>query len=309
MIFVEGGLPLWYIVILAKKIAMNKQNAALLSVISNSILIVFKIAAGMLMGSISVISEAVHSALDLLASLVAWFSIKKAVEPADQEHPFGHGKFENISGFFEAMLIAFAAGMIVYEAVKKLFHPVQVERIDWGIGVMIVSIIINLLISQALFRTAKKSKSIALEADGMHLFVDFLTSLSVLAALITIKFTHWTILDPVIAMVVAIMIGKASVDLMKKSIHDLADRSLPEGELQSIRQILQGDPQILGYHKLRTRQSGNQREIDIHITMDKNITLKHSHDLSSQIETKIKEVLPGTYITLHVEPEEDKSSL
>ena len=288
---------------------MHKQNAAMLSVISNSILIVFKIVAGISMGSISVISEAVHSALDLLASLVAWFSIKKAIEPADQEHPFGHGKFENISGFFEAMLIAFAAGMIVYEAVKKLFHPMEMERIDWGIGVMLVSITINILISQTLFRTAKKTKSIALEADGMHLFVDVLTSVSVLAALITIKLTHWTILDPIIAIVVAIMIGRASVDLMKKSIHDLADRSLPQDELQSIRKILQGDPQILGYHNLRTRQSGNQREIDIHITMDKNITLELSHDLCSQIETRIQEVLPGAYITLHVEPEEDKPSL
>jgi cation diffusion facilitator family transporter len=283
---------------------MQKQQAATLSVISNTVLIVFKIVAGITMGSIAVISEAVHSAIDLIASLVAWYSIKKAVAPADREHPFGHGKFENISGFFEAILIFFAAGMIVYEAVKKLFHPIEMEHLDWGIGVMLVSVIVNILISQILFRTAKKTKSIALEADGMHLYVDVLTSLSVMAGLVVIKFTHWEIFDSIIAIAVACMIGKASVDLTKKSIHDLADRSLPEDELQSIRQILQGYPQVISYHKLRTRQSGNQREIDIHITMDKNTTLENSHELCSQIEKLIQEALPGASITLHVEPDE-----
>jgi cation diffusion facilitator family transporter len=284
---------------------MHKQRAALLSVISNTVLIVFKIVAGILMGSIAVISEAVHSAVDLLASFVAWFSIKKAVEPADREHPFGHGKYENISGFFEAMLIFFAAGMIVYEAVKKLFRPVEMERLDWGIGVMLVSVIVNFVVSRTLVRTARKEKSIALEADGMHLHVDVLTSLSVLAGLVAIKLTHWEILDPIIAIAVACMICKASVELTKKSIRDLADRSLPEDELQLIRHILQGYPQVLDHHKLRTRQSGNRREIDIHITMDKNTTLERSHELCSKIESGIQQVLPGAYITLHVEPDQE----
>jgi cation diffusion facilitator family transporter len=283
---------------------MHKQRAALFSVLSNIVLIAFKITAGILMGSISVISEAAHSAVDLLASLVAWFSIKKAGEPADQEHPFGHGKFENISGFFEAILIFFVAGMIVYEAIKKMFHPGEVTRIDWGIGVMLVSVIVNFAISRMLFITAKKEKSIALEADGIHLSVDVLTSLSVIAGLVAIKLTHWTILDPIIAIFVACMICKASVDLTKKSIHDLADRSLPEEELESIRGILREHTEIIDYHKLRTRQSGKRREIDIHITMDKNTTLDKSHELCDKIETRIQDAFPGAYITLHVEPDE-----
>jgi cation diffusion facilitator family transporter len=283
---------------------MHKQNVALLSVISNSILIVFKIIAGIFMGSISVISEAVHSAIDLIASIVAWFSIKKAGQPADLDHPFGHGKYENISGFFEAMLIFFAAAMILYEAIKKLFHPAEVERLGWGIAVMGISVIINTVVSRMLFKTAKKTNSIALEADGMHLWVDVITSLSVIIGLITIHFTHWQILDPIIAIVVACMIGKASIDLTKKSISDLADRSLPEPELQSIQNILQTYPSVLGHHKLRTRQCGDRREIDIHILMDKNMTLEDSHGLCSKIEDHIKETLPGSYITLHVEPAE-----
>jgi cation diffusion facilitator family transporter len=283
---------------------MHKQRAATLSVISNILLIVFKVAAGVLMGSISVLSEAAHSAIDLLASLVAWFSIKKAIEPADTEHPFGHGKFENISGFVEAMLILFVAGMIFYEAIKKLFHPVPIERIDWGVGVMLVSVIVNIVVSRTLFRTAKKERSVALEADGMHLYVDVLTSLSVLSGLVAIKLTHWAILDPIIAIAVACMIGKASVDLTKKSLHDLADHSLPEEELDEIQRILREYPQIIDHHKLRTRQSGNRREIDLHITMDKNTTLEHSHEMCYKIEARIKETFPGSYITLHVEPDE-----
>jgi cation diffusion facilitator family transporter len=186
---------------------MQKKHAALLSVVSNTVLIAFKITAGILMGSISVISEAVHSAIDLVASIVAYFSIKKAVEPADHDHPFGHGKFENISGFFEAMLIFFAAVMIIYEAVQKLFHPIEVERLGWGIGVMFISVIVNTFISKTLFKISKRTNSIALEADAMHLYVDVFTSLSVMAGLAVIKLTHWEILDPVIAIVVACMIG------------------------------------------------------------------------------------------------------
>jgi cation diffusion facilitator family transporter len=258
------------------------------------------------MGSISIISEGLHSAIDLIASLVAWFSIKKAIEPADSEHPFGHGKFENISGFFEAILIFFAAAMIIYEAVKKLVRPVALERIDWGIGVMLVSVVVNIVVSRVLFTTAKKDRSIALEADGMHLFVDVLTSISVLAGLVAIKLTHWTVLDPIIAIAVAGMICKASLELTKKSLHDLADRSLPENELQSIRRVLHDHPQVLGYHWLRTRQSGNRREIDIHVTMDKSTTLQNSHDICSAIEHRIKDVLPGAHITLHVEPQEEE---
>jgi cation diffusion facilitator family transporter len=283
---------------------MHKQRAALLSVLSNIVLIVFKITAGILMGSISVISEAAHSAIDLLASLVAWFSIKKAIEPPDTEHPFGHGKFENISGFVEAMLILFVAAMIFYEAIKKLFHPVGLVRIDWGVGVMLVSVIVNVVVSRTLFQTAKKERSVALEADGMHLYVDVLTSLSVLAGLIAIKLTYWAVLDPIIAIAVAGMIGKASWDLTKKSLHDLADHSLPEEELAAIRHILGEYPLIIDHHQLRARQSGNRREIDIHITMDKNTTLERSHDICNHIEVRIKEIFPGAYITLHVEPEE-----
>ncbi|HEX7511264.1 MAG TPA: cation diffusion facilitator family transporter, partial [Chitinivibrionales bacterium] len=219
-----------------------------------------------------------------------------------------HGKFENISGFFEAMLIFFAAVMIIYEAIKKLFHPIEVEQLGWGIGVMLVSTIVNIIISRLLFKIAKKTNSIALEADATHLWVDVFTSVSVMIGLTVIKFTHLEILDPIIAIVVALMIGKASVDLTKKSIRDLTDQSLPDEEIQTIKRILAGYGEVIGYHKLRTRKSGDQREIDIHITMEKSTTLESAHRLCYKIELAIKASLPGSYITLHVEPDHSKKN-
>jgi len=282
---------------------MKKQNAAFLSIVSNTCLIIFKIAAGVLMGSISVISEATHSGIDLVASIIAFFSIKKAVEPADSQHPYGHGKFENVSGFVEGMLIFFAAVVIVYEAVKKLSHPAPIGKLDWGVGVMAISVFVNIVISRKLFSVAKKTGSIALEADATHLNIDVITSLSVLVGLVIIRFTHIQIIDPIIAIAVAIMICKASFDLTKRSIKDLLDEQLPEEELKTIHKVLKSHPDVLNYHKLRTRKSGNHREIDIHIAMEKSTSLENVHELCNTIELEIKKALPGATTTIHAEPQ------
>jgi cation diffusion facilitator family transporter len=281
---------------------MNKQSGALISIISNTSLVIFKIISGLAMGSVSVLSEAIHSGIDLIASLVAYFSIRKSIEPADSEHPYGHGKFENISGFFEAILIFVAAGMILIEAFKKLLHPASVEKLDWGIAVMLISTIINAIVSIKLFKIAKKENSIALEADAMHLSVDVFTSLGVLVGLIIIRFTGLNIIDPVIALLVAGMILKASWDLTRKSLDDLADKSLPENELALIKAILAKYPQIKGFHKLRSRKSGNRRELDFHIKIDKSTLLENAHNLCDLVEADIKKLLPNINILIHVEP-------
>jgi cation diffusion facilitator family transporter len=282
--------------------AMKKTNVVLISIISNSALVIFKIVAGVLMGSVAVVSEAIHSGIDLLAAVVAFVAVKKADEPADVDHPFGHGKFENISGFFEALLIFGAAGLIIFEAVKKLFHPFDVENIGWGIGVMAVSSVVNIVVSRVLFASAKKHSSIAIEADAMHLWTDVFTSVGVMVGLILIRITDWHILDPVIAILVAGLILKASFDLTIRSIADLADRQLPDSELDTIRSVVGSYGEVDGYHKLRTRKSGSRREIDLHIQIDKDTTLAASHDLCFRIENAIKAELPGAYVTIHVEP-------
>ncbi len=281
---------------------MKKTHVPIISITSNSLLVLFKIIAGVVMGSVAVISEAIHSGIDLLASAVAFISIRKAEEPADQHHPFGHGKFENISGFFEAILIFVAAGIIIYQAVKKLLYPVMVEKLDWGIGVMLVATLVNIIVSRILFRFAKSTGSIAIEADAMHLWVDVFTSGGVVIGLVLIRITHWEPLDPVIAILVAGLILKAAFDLTLKSLDDLADHKLPDSEIQLIQSVIGKYPEIDSYHKLRTRKSGSQREIDIHIQVDRETSLAASHDLCFHLENAIKAELPGAYVTIHVEP-------
>lgn len=284
---------------------MNKQQGALLSIFSNVSLIFFKIIAGIAMNSISVLSEAVHSSIDLLASLVAFFSIKKAVQPEDDDHPFGHGKYENVSGFVEAILIFFAAILIIFEAAKKLFYGGTVGDVGPGLVVMLISSLINLVISTSLFRISKKTNSIALEADAMHLLTDVFTSLGVFIGLIFIKFTGIQILDPIFALLVALLIIKASYDLTKKSLKDLVDSSLPENEIKIIIDTIKAQSEVKSYHKLRTRKSGERREVDIHLQIDNNTTIEDAHRISNTIEAEIKEKLAKTNIVVHIEPLED----
>jgi cation diffusion facilitator family transporter len=261
-----------------------------------------KLIAGAMMGSVSVISEAIHSGIDLIASWVAYVSIKKSNEPADDDHPYGHGKFENISGFFEAILIFVAAGMIIYEALKKLVSATPVERLGWGIAVMGASTVVNIFVSRLLYRVAKKEHSIALEADAMHLSVDVFTSLGVMVGLAAIHFTGLSALDPAIALVVAAMILRGSWELTRRALDDLADKALPEADIAVVKEILAKYPMIRDFHRLRSRRSGKQREIDIHIHVDGKTDVNSAHDLCNKVEHDIRAAFSETYVVIHVEP-------
>jgi cation diffusion facilitator family transporter len=280
----------------------NKQKAATLSIISNTILIIFKLSAGLLMNSVSVISEAIHSSIDLLASLIAFFSIKKASLIEDKDHPFGHGKYENVSGFIEAILIFFAAILIVYESVRKIISGTNIKDTLPGIIVMLAASAVNLIISRILLKVSKKTNSIALEADAMHLLTDVFTSLGVFVGLILVRFTGIKIIDPIAAIFVAILIGKTSIELIRKSMVDLVDSALPEEDVQIILSVINSHNEVKNYHKLRTRQSGLRKEIDIHLKLDKDLPLFRAHEVSRIIESELTEALPNSYITIHEEP-------
>lgn len=281
---------------------MNKQNAALLSIASNSLLIVFKLIAGLLIGSISVISEAIHSSIDLIASFIAFFSIKKASQAADDEHPFGHGKYENISGFVEAILIFFAAAFIIFEAIKKIINGSNIEGVGPGLIVMFISSIINLFISSKLFKVAKKENSIALEADAMHLLTDVVTTFGVFLGLLIVKFTNLTIVDPITALLVALLIIKTSVDLTKKSMKDLVDSRLPDEDINKIVKVIDRHSEVKGYHKLRTRSCGSKKEVDIHLSIDETFSFVQAHNLCTKVEKEIGSVLPNSSVLIHAEP-------
>ncbi|KAA5807357.1 cation diffusion facilitator family transporter [Thermoanaerobacterium thermosaccharolyticum] len=285
---------------------MNKQNSALLSVISNSVLIVIKLLAGILMHSVSVISEAIHSSIDLIASLIAFLSIRVAVKPADEDHPFGHSKYENISGFVEAILIFFAAIFIIYEAVRRIVTGTYVENLGTGIIVMLFASFVNAVVSYFLFKVSKKEDSIALRADAMHLLTDVFTSLGVTIGLVVIKITKLGILDPIIAIFVALLIIKASIGLTKEALKDLTDTSLPEKEVKEIENIIKSNFEITSFHKLRTRKSGPRREIDVHLRVDKDYSIVEAHELSHKVSKQIVDKFPDSHVIIHIEPEGKK---
>lgn len=281
----------------------TKTSAAGLSILSNSVLVALKLAVGVIMGSVSVISEGVHSAVDLLAAIIAFFSIRAAAKPADEEHEFGHGKIENISGTVEALLIFGAAGYIIYESIDKIVNRARPEFLTAGIAVMAVSLLANFFVSRHLHKVAHKDDSIALEADAWHLATDVYTSLGVMAGLIAVQVTHWYILDPVIAIGVAMLILRAAWNITFKSVRGLIDTRLPEAEEDIITtSIMEHVGELAGFHELRTRKSGSQRYIDLHLVMPKKVTVEEAHKLCDHLEEDIKSKLPGGVVTIHCEP-------
>jgi cation diffusion facilitator family transporter len=292
------------------KAEKEKIAVARLSVISNSMLILSKMAVGALTGSVSIISEAAHSAVDLLASVIAFFSVKNSGKPADKDHPFGHGKIENISGTVEAILIFMAAGWIIFEAMKRFFHPRPVEALGWGVGVMLFSCVVNIVVSRMLFKVGERTDSVALKADAWHLRTDVYTSAGVMAGLLVMvigekalpgKHFHWV--DPLAAIVVAVLIIHAAWKLTIQSARDLLDTTLPDAERDMIRELIASKrPEIHGFHKLRTRKSGHIRFIEFHMIVDPGMSVEQSHRITDELAGMIYDRLPYSMVTIHVEP-------
>lgn len=290
--------------ILSPEVQAAKSRAATISIISNTLLTVMKLIVGIMMQSVSVISEAVHSGLDLIAAIIAWFAVRKSGKPADDEHPFGHGKIENVAGTIEAILIFGAAFYIIWEAVHKLrTGVVAIESLGLGALIMAVSAIVNYLVSRNLLNVAIKTDSVALEADALHLRADVFTSVGVLGGLVAIKLTGIAMLDPIIAIIVALMIIKAAWDLTKTAFFHVLDVKLPDDEEANIHDVMDRyTDRFIEYHKLRTRKSGHVRHIDMHLVVPKQMTVEAGHTLSHQITADIEKCLAHSHILVHIEP-------
>ena len=288
----------------------KKSSVAILSVISNISLVVMKLVVGLWTHSVSVISEAIHSGIDLIAAVIAYGAVRASGKPADKDHPYGHGKFENVSGTIEAILIFMAAGWIIYEAYHKLILPRPVEKAGLGVLVMLISSVVNWIVSKRLFRIGKETESIALQADGWHLMTDVYTSAGVMAGLLLMwageyfyPAMNWQWIDPVAAILVALLIIKAAYDLTVQSSMDLMDVSLPEEEERWIRdQIMKHRDQFRGYHRLRTRKSGSHRFIEFHLIFKSDISVAYSHAVGDQITGEIKQHFPASQVIIHIEP-------
>ncbi|TGE37873.1 cation transporter [Desulfosporosinus fructosivorans] len=288
----------------------ERTQAAWLSVSSNIFLTLAKVVIGLISGSVSILSEGIHSGIDLLAAFIALFAVRESGKPADSRHAYGHGKIENVSGTIEAALIFVAALMIIIEAIQKLQAIIggkggHVGDLGLGLGILVmgVSAIMNLIVSTKLMRVAKRTDSVALEADAMHLRTDVYTSVGVFIGLLLIKITGWTILDPIIALGVALMIIRASFELTKKAFSPLVDVSLPEEECEIIAVVLMDHAdEFLEFHKLRTRKAGAERHVDLHLVVAKYTSVLDVHELCDLIEKEINLKLQGTHVLIHAEP-------
>jgi cation diffusion facilitator family transporter len=283
----------------------TKAGAARLSIASNSALIVLKIVAGAITGSIAIITEAVHSAVDLLASIVAYLSVRKADEPADESHMYGHAKVENLAAAIEGMLILVGAGVIIFESVRRLAegtHPL--DSLGFGIAVVGLSTVVNLGVSGYLYRQARIHDSPALEGDAAHLRTDALTSLAVLAGLVLVAVTGVDELDSAVALVVAGGIVYAGLSILMRSSRVLVDEALPEEELDVVRRAVADYPggELVSFHKLRGRRAGSARYIDLHLQFAPGTTLERAHAIAHSVQDEVRSRIRDAEVLVHIEP-------
>lgn len=279
-----------------------KTSVARLSVISNTTLVLGKLAVGFFTGSVSILAEAIHSGIDLMAAVIAYFAVRVADAPPDEHHAYGHGKYENISGTAEALLIIAAAIYIGYEAIMRMIHGGELTQLKIGIGIMAISAIANYAVSGMLFKVAKQTDSIALEADGQHLRLDVYTSVGVFVGLIIVQLTGKAVIDQILALAVAVWIGWVGIQISVKAVGPLLDTQLPLDEVERIVEIIDSDDRVRGYHKLRTRKSGAHRHVDVHLQVPSGMSLTDAHDLAEQVEDKIRAEFSNTSVITHVEP-------
>jgi cation diffusion facilitator family transporter len=284
----------------------RRSAAAAVSVVSNSTLILLKFAAGTITGSVAILTEALHSSIDLIASVVAFFSVRKAEEPADEDHRYGHEKIENVAAGIEGMLILVGSGVIAFESIRRLVHGTHVHEVGLGIVVIAFSMVANFGVSAFVSRRARQTDSAALSGDAAHLRTDALTSAGVLLGLIGVQVTGAAWLDPVVALVVAAAIVWSGVRILSRSARVLVDEALPAEELEAITAVVRsfGPRGVAGFHKLRTRRAGARRYVDLHVQFRAGTTLEDAHATAHELQNAIQARLRGADVLIHLEPED-----
>jgi cation diffusion facilitator family transporter len=286
--------------------AARKTRAAGVSIASNTTLIAIKLIAGVLTGSVGILSDAVHSLMDLIASVIAWASVRKADEPADATHRYGHEKLEDVAAGAQALLLMSGAAVIAYEAIRRLINGGTIDSAGFGMAVAGAAAAINFIVSTYLARTGRATGSAALHAGAADLRTDAFVSLGVLVSLILFKTTHATWIDPVVGLIIAIIITRTGVRILLDATKHLIDEALPEDELITLREVIGsfiGD-EVLSYHDLRARHVGNSHQVDLHLQFADGTSLHRAHELSHQVQDAVVEQLPGTTLLIHLEPQD-----
>jgi len=285
----------------------TKSGAAKLSLIIVIALVALKASVAAITGSLSIIAQTTDSFLDIVAVATTFFAVRIASKPADEEHPFGHGKMENVAAVGQALLIFAAGGVIIYSAVRRMITGAPIEMTEAGMAVMVVSIIASIFLSRHLRKVARATDSIALEANAHNIATDVYSAAAVLVGLIIIRFSELNIVDSIIALAVAVLIVKVGYDVVKKSFGGLVDVKLPEAEENAIRaSVTQYSDKLIDFHELRTRKAGSHRYIDLHLVIYKYASVEEAHKICDDLEQDIKNQLPHTSIVIHVEPCDEK---
>jgi len=266
-------------------------------------LIILKVVVSWLTGSISILAQAADSLLDLFAGIITFSAIRIAAKPADAEHPYGHGKAEDIAGVVQGILIFIAGGLIIYSAIGRIIKGSSIELAEAGIAVMAVSIVVSIFLSRHLLSVSRTTGSVALEANARNIAIDVYSASAVLVGLAIVRFTGLNIIDSVIAIGVAIYILKVALDTIRKPISGLLDETLPPSEQAVIEDCLRKHScEVSGFHALRTRRAGSQCYIDLHLVMARDISLEQAHQICDRIEVEIQSTLHEASVTIHAEP-------
>jgi len=282
----------------------KKLRTAVLSIAVSFTLIIVKIVVGILTNSISIIASAVDSFLDIITSSVNYFSIQKSEKPADSEHRFGHGKAEGLAGLFQTFVIWSSAVYLVYLSIVRLTEGGELVSVDWGILVIFLSIFVSYFLAKYIKKVAKETESLALGADSLHYSVDVYTNTGVVVGLVIIKLTGFNIVDPIISIVIAALIFWSSKDIIFQSVDILMDRELPPDTITEIeKSIMKYAPEVRSFHKLRTRNAGQAKFVEFHVVMDHTLTFVKSHEIAEDIVKEIKGNVPGSEVTIHVDPD------
>lgn len=279
-----------------------KKRAASVSLAYNLAFTILKLVAAVMTGSVSLLSEGVHSATDVVSSTIALVSVRAAALPPDDEHPYGHGKIESLAGFGESILLILIVLYIFFESIQRFIRPASIERLDFGIWVMVASTITSLLVARYVGGVAKQTDSMALRANGQHLMIDFVTSLAVLVALGVTRVTGWAYVDAIFAILFALWLGFGAWTLSREAFHQLIDRKIAPEEIAQIEIVLQAEPEVLSYHRLRTRHSGNEHFVDLHVVVPNDWSVVQAHALADRLEKEIEARLTPAHVVIHVDP-------
>lgn len=281
----------------------GKKIATLISVNTAFMLAVVKLIGGVLTGSVSVLASAVDSILDIGSSTVNYFAIKQSEQPPDNDHRYGHAKFESLASLIQAGVITLSGLYILYEAYARFESGKAVKSIEGGIWVMLFSLAVTFFLVIFLRKVAKKENSSILKTESLHYEIDLLTGGGVLAGLVLVKVTGINAIDPFISVLIALKTVYSALVLGKEVSEDLVDKALDEDDLKKIHGVLnQYNCVIVGWHKLRTRKAGTEKFADLHVQVNRHLTIEDAHTIADMIEKNIAETLGGADVQIHIEP-------